>query len=87
MANTKAALKRAKQSEIRRQRNSHYRSSVRSRVRAVREAVEAGDKAKAGEALSAAASTLHAVAGKGIIPTSTAGRKLSRLATAVEKMG
>lgn len=87
LANTKGAIKRAKQSISRHTRNVHYKSVVRGRIRAVREAVASGDKDKAASALVAVSAVLHKVAGKGIMPTATAGRKLSRLAASVNKMG
>lgn len=86
MANTKSALKRAKQNLVRRARNVNYRSFVRSRVRMVREAIASGDSTKAQELLRNAASALHKVAGKGIIHPRSADRKLSRLSQQVSAM-
>ena len=48
MANHKSALKRARQSEIRRVRNSGYKSNAKKAVKALRAAVanESADEAK-----------------------------------------
>ena len=86
MANTKSALKRAGQNAKRRVRNQHYKSYVRNRVRAVRDAVAAGDAEAANQKLVEAMSALHKVAGKGILHTRAADRRIARLAQAVKKL-
>ncbi len=86
MATHKDALKRHRQSIKRRARNRHYRTMARNRVKAVRAAVEAGDLAAAQEAFQVAMSTLHRVAGKGVIHRNQAARKISRLNAAVKKL-
>ena len=47
MANIKSQLKRIKTNEISRQRNKSVKSKLRTEIRKVREAVEAGDADKA----------------------------------------
>lgn len=86
MATHKDAIKRHRQSLKRRARNRHYRSSMRNRIKAVRQAVEAGNGEAAAAALGEATSMLHRIAGKGIIHTNTAARTISRLNSAVKAL-
>ena len=53
MANTASARKRARQSEKQRQHNASLRSELRTAVKNVRKAIEAGDKAAAQAMLAA----------------------------------
>ena len=86
MANHKDAIKRHKQSEVRRVRNRAIRTTMRNHVKAVRDAVEAGDSAKAKELLSSATSVLHRTVSKGVIHRNQAARKISRLSAAVKSI-
>jgi len=86
LANHKSALKRHKQSLIRNARNRAMKTRVKNAVKAVREAVELGDKEKAQAALTAATSIMDKAAGKKILHWRTAGRKVSRLSVAVGKL-
>ncbi|MCB9664176.1 MAG: 30S ribosomal protein S20 [Alphaproteobacteria bacterium] len=86
MATHKDAVKRHRQSLARRLRNRHYRTMVRNRIKAVREAVASGDVDAAQKALREATSVLHRVASKGIIHRNNAGRRISRLNAAVKKL-
>ncbi len=86
MANHKSALKRHKQSLIRNARNRAMKTRVKNAVKAVRDAVELGDKEKAQAALTAATSIMDKAAGKKILHWRTAGRKVSRLSVAVGKL-
>lgn len=79
LANHKDAIKRARQNTERRARNRHYRTMVRNRVKAVRDAVASGDVDAAQATLREAMSVLHRVAGKGVIHRNTAARSISRL--------
>jgi small subunit ribosomal protein S20 len=56
-------------------------------VKNVREAIASGDQERADAALKSATSTLDKAAGKGVIHHRTAGRKISRLNKAVNKIG
>jgi small subunit ribosomal protein S20 len=87
MANTKSAQKRARQSEIRRDRNSAARGRMRTAVKKLRKVVAAGDKAQAAELLPATLKLVDATAQKRIIHGNTADRTKSRLAKAVQKLG
>lgn len=86
MGNIKSAEKRARQSVVRNQRNRALRSRMRNAVRGVREAVEAGDKAKAEELLKPTVSLLDSTAQKGVIHRNAAARTKSRLNRAVSKL-
>lgn len=86
MANHKSALKRHKQSLIRNARNRAMKTRVKNAVKAVRDAIELGDKEKAQAALTAATSVMDKAAGKKILHWRTAGRKVSRLSVAVGKL-
>lgn len=83
MANTKSAAKAASQAEIRRQRNMHYKRTLRTKVKQVRQAVEAGEQEKAQTALQDATKYIQHTASKGIIHKRTASRSISRLTKAV----
>ncbi len=67
MANHKSALKRHRQSLKRRARNRISKTRIKNTVKAVREAVEAKDAAKAQEALKEAMSLLDKAARKKVI--------------------
>ncbi len=87
VANHKDALKRIRQNEKRRARNRHYRSMMRSQIKAVRAAVEEGDADSAASLLPKAVSMIQRVAGKGIMHPRAAARRVSRLTVAVSKAG
>ena len=86
MANTASARKRARQSETQRQHNTSLRSELRTAVKNVRKAIEAGDKAAAATVLQGAASTIDRIADKNIIHKNKAARHKSRLAAAIKGM-
>lgn len=85
MANTRSAEKRNRQAQKRRARNVAVRTSVKTAVKKVREAVARGDGDSAKKALLEATSTLDRAASKGVLPKNTASRKIGRLAKAVGK--
>ena len=86
MANTASARKRARQSEAQRQHNASLRSELRTAVKNVRKAIEAGDKSAAQTVLQGAASTIDRIADKDIIHKNKAARHKSRLAAAIKGM-
>jgi small subunit ribosomal protein S20 len=86
MANSKQALKRARQAVARRARNMSLRSAMRTSVKKVRAAVVGADKAAAPTALVAAHSMLDKMAGGGVIHPNKAARLKSRLAKAVKAL-
>ncbi len=79
MANHKSAKKRIKQTIKRTERNRYYRTRMKNIVKAVRQAVEAGDKSAATEAFKIANKQLHHFVSKGFLKKQTAARKVSRL--------
>ena len=86
MANTASARKRARQSEKQRQHNASMRSELRTAVKNVRKAVEAGDKSAAQTIFQRAVSTIDSIADKNIIHKNKAARHKSRLSAAVKGM-
>ena len=86
MANTSSAKKAARQMVRRTEANKARRSRLKSEVRAVEDAIAAGDQSKAEAALRAAQPVLARTAQKGIVHPKTASRKVSRLAQRVKAM-
>jgi small subunit ribosomal protein S20 len=80
MANTSSAKKATRKIARRTAVNKNRRSRVRTFVRRVEEALEAGDKAAALTAFAAAQPELMRAASKGVVHPNTASRKVSRLA-------
>ena len=83
MPNHKSAIKRARQNVKRRARNMAVRSRARTSVKAVRSAINAGDKDTALATLKATTSILDKAASKGILHPNNAARRISRLTTQV----
>ena len=84
MANHKSALKRNRQSLVRRERNRMNRSKVKTAVKKVDTAIEVeGSVEKAREALDAAVPIIERAAVKGAFHKKTASRKVSRLSRKV----
>jgi len=79
LANHKSAVKRNRQNKVRAARNTHIRSTMRTFVKQVREAVAANDKAAAQAAIDRAMPFIDKAASKGVIHKATASRKISRL--------
>jgi small subunit ribosomal protein S20 len=86
VANHKSAEKRARQAERRRARNRGVTSALRTRVKALRDAIASGDKAAATARLRDAEKALRQAATKGVMKKETASRQVSRLAKAVHKV-
>lgn len=79
MANHKSAEKRNRQNITRNARNTHIRSTMRTYVKLVREAVAGKDIEAAKAALEKAVPCIDKAASKGVIHKATASRKISRL--------
>lgn len=86
MANLKSAIKRIRQTTRQTERNRYWRKSLRTAVRRVESAIQAGDVEAAKSQLPAAIGVINRVASKGVIPKSRASRRVSRLTTAVNKL-
>ena len=74
-----SALKAHRQNVVRRARNRDMRSSLRTGLKAIRAALNAGKIDDAKTLLGAAVSLVDKMAGKGIIHKNTAGRYKSRM--------
>jgi small subunit ribosomal protein S20 len=83
LANTPSAIKRNRQAQKRRARNTQVRTSVKNAVKKVREALAKGDAAVAKSALHAAEKALSTATSKGVLHQNAASRRISRLAKAV----
>lgn len=84
MANIKSAKKKAKQEVIKRARNLSRRTSLKSAVRRVLDAIKEGKDAQVAQALLKDAQAKFARAkGKSVVHANTAARKISRLAQKV----
>ncbi|MGY0218270.1 30S ribosomal protein S20 [Endozoicomonadaceae bacterium StTr2] len=86
MANSPSAKKRARQAENRRQHNGSLRSMVRTSIKKVIAAVEAGDVEAAKAAFVAAQPVIDRMADKGIIHKNKAARHKSRLSAKVKAL-
>lgn len=87
LANHKSALKRARQSEIRRLRNKGYKTRVKNIIKQVQTAADAGAPEEAQAAFVKAVSMIQKTASKGVIHRNTAARKISRLARRINQAG
>lgn len=79
MANTPQAKKRARQNDKARKHNASLRSMVRTYIKKVVAAIEAGDAETAKTAYAAAVPVIDRIADKGIIHKNKAARHKSRL--------
>ncbi len=86
MANNLQAKKRIRQNERRAAINKARVSRIRTFIRKVEEALEAGVKTDAGEALKAAQPEIMRGVTKGVYHKKTASRKISRLAARVNAL-
>jgi small subunit ribosomal protein S20 len=86
MANTKSAKKAARQAVRRTEVNKSRTTRARSAVREVEEAIKAGNKSAAKDALKSAQPVLASTAQKGVIDRKAASRKVSRLSARVKAM-
>ena len=87
MANIKSQIKRIRTNEKRRQRNLAVKSELKTLVRKTREAVEAGGKEAAIEALRVASRKLDKAVSKGVIHRNQAANRKSKLARRVQSLG
>lgn len=79
MANSAQAKKRARQAEKNRRHNASQRSMMRTSIKNVYKAIDAGDKAAAEAAYKAAGPVIDSMAGKGLIHKNKAARHKSRM--------
>ncbi len=86
MANTRSAKKMVRKIAQRTEVNMARRSRMRSFIRKVEEAIVAGDKKVAAEALKTAQPEIMRAAQKGILHKNTSSRKVSRLSARIKAM-
>jgi small subunit ribosomal protein S20 len=86
VANIKSQIKRIKTNEKARQRNQSVKSSLKTAIRKTREAVEAGDVAKAEQLARAASRQLDKAVSKGVIHKNQAANKKSAMAKKVNDL-
>ena len=86
MASINSAKKRILTSAKKTAANKAVKSSVKTAIKKVHKAVEAGDKEAAVAALTAAESTIDRACTKGVLHKNNASRKVSRLASSVNKI-
>ena len=84
MANTSSAKKAVRKMERKTAVNKARRTMVRSNLRRVEDAITAGDKKAATEALKTAEPSMMRAVSKGIYHKNTAARKISRLSKRVK---
>lgn len=80
MANIKSQIKRIGTNAKSAERNKAVKSEVKTAIRAAREAVASGDKAKAAEAVSTASKKLDKAVSKGVIHKNQAANRKSSIA-------
>ena len=86
MPNIKSAIKRVEIAERNKERNIAIKSSVRTAVRRVLEAVKAVDKENITVVLNKAYSVIDRAVSKGVLHRNTAARKKSRLTRQANKL-
>jgi small subunit ribosomal protein S20 len=86
LANTASAKKRARQAQKRYLRNKAHRSRVRTVVRKVLRAIEAGNLELAREAYRQAVPVIDSMVNKGILHKNNAARKKSRLSARLKAL-
>ncbi|MEE8428121.1 MAG: 30S ribosomal protein S20 [Gammaproteobacteria bacterium] len=86
MANSAQARKRARQAVKRNIRNAGQRSALRTSIKKVVAAIDAGDAVKAEEAYRGAVPVIDRMAHKGIIHQNKAARHKSRLNHHIRKL-
>ncbi len=84
MPNTSSSKKRLRQNEKRRIHNRSQKSNMRTQIRRVREAVEAGDSEKAQAEYIIAQKKIDQAAGRNLIHKNAAARTKARLVKLVK---
>ena len=84
MANSAQARKRARQADKQRSHNASLRSTLRTAIKRVRQAIDAGDKAAAQGVFQQSVAVLDRIADKKIIHKNKASRTKSRLSAQIK---
>jgi small subunit ribosomal protein S20 len=87
MANTKQAAKCARKSPHQREANVRLRTTLRTAIKKIQKAIEAGDKAAAEAMFRSEQSVIDSIADKRIIHKNKAARHKSRLAARIKALG
>jgi small subunit ribosomal protein S20 len=87
LANSAQARKRARQAETHRKHNQHLRSTLRTSLKKVVNAIAEGDKEKAQKAFTSGVPVIDRMADKGVIHKNKAARHKSRLNSQIQAMG
>lgn len=87
MANTKSSKKAVRKMARKTEINKARRSRVRTYIRSVEEAIQAGDRGAASDALKKAQPEIMRASQKNVIHANTASRKVSRLSARIRAMG
>lgn len=87
MANNAGAKKRIRQIERKTEANRTLRTRARTFLRKVEEAISAGDKAAAAEALRVAQPKMMSATRRNIFHKNTTARKMSRLSARIKALG
>ena len=85
MANHKSAVKSHRLSVQRRDRNRQVRTRMRHALPKARDVIEAGDEAKARQAIQETVALIDKLAGKGVIHKNAASRYQARLVKRLSK--
>ena len=85
MANIKSAKKRVLVAEANRQRNTAFKSAIKTAIKKVLTLAQSDDKDAVASALSKVYQLCDKAVSKGILHKNTAARKKSRLALAIKK--
>jgi len=85
MAHTAQAKKRVRQNEVRNEANRKLRSEVRTYMKNVDKAIEAGDKDAIAANFKLAMAGLHKAVSKNVFKKGFASRNISRMAAKVSK--
>lgn len=86
MANSAQARKRARQAVKQRAHNASLRSTLRTAIKRVRQAVAAGDKTAAQGVLQQSVAVIDRIADKNIIHKNKAARHKSRLSAQIKAL-
>jgi small subunit ribosomal protein S20 len=86
MANTAQARKRARQSAKQRIHNMNQRSALRTAIKKVRKAIDAGDKALAQSIFVSSQKIIDSIADKKIVHKNFVARHKSRLSSAIKAL-
>lgn len=86
MANIKSAKKRIAVTLLRTERNKAIRSKVKTAIKKVFAAIDANDKALAGDNLKLAIAEINKAASKGVYHKNNAARKVARISKSVNDM-